>query len=325
MFEHFTFGAQAQTRYYLQDEIISASPTDTSFNQRVDCSRSRPSYTKEYSFPQIEVTEPHPGLNDIVSQFTRYTLRPVEEDLRPRILVDDNLLSPCSAEDKRFEDQAFEFPERLQYVSTRSCGLRTFTPSSSISDSTPGTPVESKGSGSHDGGCRRQRRQLNTQLQSCTNHVRDINSLVEDMISTGDQCRLFSTSTSSSITPPRSRLASHISIASDLSMSDATNDNSEEESLYGPPQSIDPNEDEGFAEMEDDDLQAHNLSLRSVRMPNGIRKAQGPTAAVAMRMRGSGAGLDRSFCLVPQGVKRRHAGGLPRMRKRRGAVKVETE
>ena len=38
--------------------------------------------------------------------------------------------------------------------------------------------------------CRRMQRQLNTQLQLSTTHMRDISTLVEDMISSNSQCRL---------------------------------------------------------------------------------------------------------------------------------------
>lgn len=52
------------------------------------------------------------------------------------------------------------------------------------SQTAPSTPSHASVS------CRRLQRQLNVQLQSSTSHIRDIDSLVSEMISSSSQCRL---------------------------------------------------------------------------------------------------------------------------------------
>jgi len=88
--------------------------------------------------------------------------------------------------------------------------------------------------------CRRLQRQLNTQLQLSTSHIRDLKTLMEDMIDTSSQCRLYS--------PTMKYLAADpAEVDHQLSLEI----------------------DEGFSEPLDTDTET---SLRRASSPSGIRK-----------------------------------------------------
>jgi len=120
----------------------------------------------------------------------------------------------------------------------------------------PTTSAPSPGYNMSFGGsiaCRRAQRQLNTQLQLSTSHMRDINMLVEHMISSNSQCRLQSRSSLSPLQSPMS--LPNLDLVVDP-MDDAS---------FGKMEY-----DEGFCETE---LRAEEeLSLRRASAPSGIRK-----------------------------------------------------
>jgi hypothetical protein len=101
---------------------------------------------------------------------------------------------------------------------------------------------------------------LNVQLQSCSNHVKDISALVEDMVATNSQCTIHqSTSRPHLATPPTSR---------------------EEDDVYDfnradPADQITVSyEDEGFVDMDEDEMTAveDEMTLRRASAPWGVRK-----------------------------------------------------
>jgi len=226
MFEHFTFGAQAQTRYDQDD--LSASPTDTSFI----------SPPTSYPFPESQA---HP-FDDIVNKFSRQTLRPEDrEDARPSAWAD-------SVESPPFDDFT---EEELTYVSTTRGLTRVSHSVSNISLPQSNTD------------CRRAQRQLQTQLQSCSVHTRDINALVEDMVTSNSQCTLRKSPSRPYVSsPPPSGAGSYIPRLKAL----AVDDSEYSEVQFERPSPC--NEDEGFAEMDD----AEVMSLRRASTPSGIRK-----------------------------------------------------
>jgi hypothetical protein len=233
MFEHFTFAAQAQTNH---DEVL-ASPTDISFPS--------PLSPPPTSFFPTQLD----GVSDIVNQFSKQTLYPEFENELPQQSIcqsreDDD--SPTLDLDHDMEPFS---PDELSYVSTTK-GMITIN--SWESPSPPNTPTLPHPKSSTVA-CRRLQRQLNVHLQSCSNHVRDINALVEDMIVSNSQCRLHKSPSRLPLSsPPPSRL------------SDLVVDTTQE-----PP----PFEDEGFAEIEDSMWGIEEeMSLRIAGTPSGIRK-----------------------------------------------------
>ena len=102
----------------------------------------------------------------------------------------------------------------------------------------------------------RLQRQLNVQLQSCEGHVKDINELIEDMISSHSQCRITSQASSSSL-------------SADVTFVDLTPDSD------GVPVGSDNDVDEGFCEGEDMDEEEMEICLRMASAPAGIRKYYG--------------------------------------------------
>ena len=239
MFEHFTFGAQAQTQYH-QQEDVSASPTDTTFPSPL----SPPSPTTYFDYPT------NPGINDIVHKFSRQSLRP--EDIIPSQQPSWQQYTPSSPD--------FEITEE-NMTFTRANGDRYEIQTSVSVPSTPLLPPSRGGNLA----CRRLQRQLNVQLQSCSSHMRDINALVEDMIESNSQCTLHkSTSRPYLSSPPPSR-AGPVTAADVELVVDTT------ENFEG--REISVNEDEGFAEIEEDMWGIEEeMTLRRASTPSGIRK-----------------------------------------------------
>lgn len=233
MFEHFTFAAEAQT---IHDDVL-ASPTDISFPS--------PLSPPPTSFFPTQFD----GVSDIVNQFSKQSLYPESENEFPQQSIwrgKEDDAAPTLDLDHDMEPFS---PEELSYVSTRK-GIITIN--SWESRSLPNTPPLSHPR-SGTVACRRLQRQLNVQLQSCSNHVRDINALVEDMIVSNTQCRLHKSPSRLHLSsPPTSRL------------SDLVVDTTEEAT---------PFEDEGFAEIEDSMWgMEEEMSLRRASTPSGIRK-----------------------------------------------------
>jgi len=108
--------------------------------------------------------------------------------------------------------------------------------------SLPPTPILSHTSIGTSATCRRLQRQLNVQLMSCSSHMKDISSLVEDMITSNSQCTLRAPS------PPSSR------DGMDKLVVDTRNE-------------FEMQEDEGYCDDEEPEM-----SLRRAAVPVGIRK-----------------------------------------------------
>ena len=307
MFEHFTFGAEAQPRY-LQDEV-AASPTDITFvgSDR----RLASSFPTEYPFP-----EQVPAINDIVARFTNYTLRP--EDCNSS---NDSMTQFRSCTDTTTESSpTFDF-EDMSFVSTRR-GLKHVVRGSPVSDpSVTSHPFMSSTActpSGDDAGCRRLQRQLNMQLQSCKNHVKDINTLVETMISTNSQCRLR--------TPSRTRSNGQSSSADSIEVIAASPSNDlvtddvvfgdEDDSAIVAEQEVSPHEDEGFAEMDDEEGDIE-LSLRRASIPRGIRKHSGAIPQMGSKyknMSDSAIAVGSMNMYMPR--EKRKIRCAPRMRRR---------
>lgn len=133
--------------------------------------------------------------------------------------------------------------------------------------------------------CRRLQRQLNVQLQTCSSHIRDISTLVDDMVVTNSQCTLRKVTPRAYLTsPPPSR-------GSDVV-----------ENLVVDPKEFDEDLDEGFHE-DEGFVEEEGGSLRRASTPSGIRKYNG------MR-------YERSADVVIIGGRLK-VRSLPRMRKRK--------
>jgi hypothetical protein len=235
MFEHFTFAAQAQTNH---DEVL-ASPTDISFPSPLS-----PPPTS-YSPTQLD------GVSDIVNQLSKQSLYPESKNELPQQSIWQGREPDESPTLDLDHDMEPFSPDELSYVSTTK-GLITINSRESPSlPNTPTLPHPHPRSGTV--ACRRLQRQLNVQLQSCSNHVRDINALVEDMIVSNIQCRLHKSPSRLHLSsPPPSRLSGLVV------------DTTEESPSF---------EDEGFAEI-DDPMWAieEEMSLWRASTPSGIRK-----------------------------------------------------
>ena len=274
MFEHFTFGAQAQTN---NDEDVSASPTDTSFPSPIEAPPQPIS-----PFDSWESSPYQQGLDDIVNQLRNHSLSHDSEEPQRSLWQESQLPSPDP--DDPFTE------EELSYIST----TRGMAKVHNSTQSMPNTPLMAP---SHNGSvaCRRLQRQLNVQLQSCSNHVRDINSLVEDMITSNSQCRLHkSTSRPYLSSPPSSRHEEE----------DLVVDTTESEASH-----ISVDEDEGFGDFEDPStLLQEEVSLRRASTPSGIRKYGG------LRYRASAECVGANGVMGSNGKTKVRS--VPRMRKR---------
>lgn len=276
MFEHFTFGAQPQINY---DDDVSASPTDTSFPSPIEAPPSSISpFDPWNSSPYQE------GLNDIVNQLNNHSLSHDSEEPQQSLWRDAQLPSP------EYDADPFS-EEELTYVSTTRGMARVHHTTQSVPN-TPLMPPSQSGSVA----CRRLQRQLNVQLQSCSNHMRNINSLVEDMIVSNSQCRLHkSTSRQYLSSPPPSRHG----------MEECVIETTEFETP-----NIVVDEDEGFGDCEDQSaLLKEEVSLRRASTPIGIRKYGG------LRYRASAECVGNNGAIGSNG--RMKVRSVPRMRRRK--------
>jgi hypothetical protein len=208
-----------------------------------------------YPFP------PQGGINDIVAKFAQQSLQS-RDQLAQQFQAWQNY-PPFSTDDS---DDNME-PEDTQ--------------------SLPGTPLLPARATL---ACRRLQRQLNVQLQSCTSHIRDINSLVEGMITSNSQWVLHnSTSRQPLSSQPPSRAGDELII--DLEEYDEPREMTAELDV-----------DEGFHEEEDEDSE---MTLRRASTPSGIRKY----GIAGLRYKGS------AECMMVQGKLKVRC--IPRMRKRK--------
>lgn len=257
MFDCFTFGAQPQKHFHQPDEA-AASPTD------ISCIPTQPAPTS-YPFPEASAG---PAMNDLLDKLGGQTLVPDDNEGSQPSMWNDTLSGPA------FEN-AVEEGFQFTYISTRR-GLTTFKASPS---SGPAYSAPTSSSHSSPPPCKRLQRQLNTQLQTCTNHVKDITDLVEDMISTNTQCTLYPAPTTplpiiEAPSPPQI-------LALDPDVSTAITPST-------PPQILEADSDEGFSELDElgalelliqqqEQAQDHDeaTSLRRASGPGGIRKFGG--------------------------------------------------
>ncbi|PVH89179.1 hypothetical protein DL98DRAFT_508301 [Cadophora sp. DSE1049] len=309
MFEHFTFGAQAQTSY-LEPEEISASPTDCSFP-----------ITSPAPTSYFPLTGPKGPMTDIVDKFSQQTLIP--DEAPHRSIWSDSLPSPDFSNDSSIDDEFT--PDEMSYVSTTR-GTSSLASSSSISStsSLPNLPHPRSSTNTNTVACRRLQRQLNVQLQSCNSHIKDISTLVEDMLTTNAQCRLHKTPSRPYLTspppPPPSGLvpSSKAELEAELAIdSQAAIDFADRE--------ISPDEDEGFAEMDDPfGILAfeEEMSLRRASAPTGIRKynvVKWRKSVECMGMRDAYANGGESGSTLARTKVR----SVPRMRRRKVDTVVE--
>ncbi|KAN0112903.1 hypothetical protein V8E51_005854 [Hyaloscypha variabilis] len=279
MFEHFTFAAQAQP-IDQQEEIISTSPTDTSFPSPV-------SATEQSSLPPWSPYH-QDTVEGIAHKFSQQSLRRENDELPQQSIwhgQDESLPSPDFDMDDDFTSY------EISYVSATR-GIIT-VPSSTSTHSLPHLP-----SLPHPRGgtlaCRRLQRQINVQLQASSSHIRDINALVEDMIVTNSQCTLHkSTSRPYLSSPPPSR-ADREELVVDMTE-------------FQLPARNFPDEDEGFSEIADEDWGIEEeMTLRRASTPSGIRKYG------VMRWRGS------AECVAAvNAAGRTKVRSVPRMRRRK--------
>jgi hypothetical protein len=249
MFEHFAFGAQHPDRFRPD---ISPSPTDTSLTSTsapTSCPSSDP-----------EMAALHSSISEIMLSLRDQTLQP-REDL--------NLQPPA--------------PPPLLRDPEPPCASSRVSCAASLPNAIPApTPPDDSAA------CRRLQRQLNVQLQTSQNHIRDVKALVEDMILTNSQCAIRPASRNSLPAPPQPDLTRDLIVDHPMDVDDC------------PP--ADEDTDEGF---QDGPPPKEKLVYRRARapLPAGIRKAPA----------GDGArGAD--YVVVEGRVLVRSA---PRMRKRK--------
>jgi len=270
MFDHFTFGACAQT-VHAQTEDIPASPTNTSFPSPM--SASAPVFFDDYS-----------PLDAIVDAFAQSSLRLDENEEPQRSAWVNHLPSPSFSSN---DDSEFTI-EELSYVSTRRNMAKVVL--TQVDSTVNVNRMMEPRNGTV--ASRRARKTMDTKVLSLCCHGRDIDALVEDMIVTGEQCTLHS-STQQNACPPTSQSTQPLP---DELIVDTTEINAQ----------ID---DEGFGEMEEAtsdllDMEIFNIerlekdddmTLRRASTPSGIRKGLGKYNVVKWRKSGdivgSGPGL----------------------------------
>jgi hypothetical protein len=234
MFDTYVFGTHIQTARAAATclEEITASPTDCSFPLTL----TRPTCTR-----RCIATRPQGPINEIVHQLAEQGLV-VPENLEPpvRCRPASSSISESTTEALVVDDTP-TIPGAVRIAQRATRSLPNLRP---VISHTRGTVA-----------CRRLQRQLHVQLQSCSNHIREISTLVEDMVTTQAQCRLHRF-------PLPSPENEHHLIVPDLRGDQ-------------PVMSLDV--DEGFIEMdEDEDLPQliidDEMTLRRASTPSGIQK-----------------------------------------------------
>jgi hypothetical protein len=277
MFEHFTFGALPQPRLATEDADLQASPTDTSFSSPLTPCSPQPS-----QHPQ--------GLDTVVDKFSAHSLQ--SQDL---------LVSHFAA----WVTDAEERPDGEDV-----CISQTITKHASLPTSLSPAPANPRGTVA----CRRLQRQLNVQLQTSATHVRDLNSLVSEMLETNSQCRLTTPSPSPPVVTPTSPppVPTHPFIID--TEPDSPTTTTQQAWFHPPPPQNHHAEleiDEGFCEQDEEQRSfEEEMSLRRASTPSGIRKYNNPTTM------GAGRWARSADCVLIGGkIKVKN---VPRMRRRRG-------
>ena len=224
MFETFTFGAHPQLSHQLDDAL--PSPTDASFH----ASPSSPATSDPIPFHSNQS-----DLNDIVARLARQTL---QQQSRNEWFNRFQAGRDAPLERLEVDDD----DEDLHAAKQQGIDMASLPLSA-----TP-TKVSSK----------RVQRQRNVQLQSCPSHLKDINTLVENMISANSQCRITSLPDISP-SPPKPLTGGDEPLAVDFSKG---NDESVEADCI----------DEGFCDGEYHEEDDSKMSLRAASMLAGIRK-----------------------------------------------------
>jgi len=232
MFEHFTFGVPARPEDSSQYQDVS--PCDTSFTP--SRSPSPPSSSGNKSAAPSALT-------DLLSKLEEQSLQHGNDDLPQSF--------PCSLPSPPADEHLAypEIDETLRFqLSNKS------TPSTPTTSSRPTTP---RPTSSHQ--CRRLQRQMNTQLLCTNSQIQSIGALVDEMVSTGDQCNVYQPPLSPALPP--------------VSNSIPQNGNSESQLEESNAEDV----DEGFFEADVGDevqIEVDNLlwSLRRANGPSGVLK-----------------------------------------------------
>ncbi|KAJ8062570.1 hypothetical protein OCU04_009095 [Sclerotinia nivalis] len=262
MFENFTFGA-APTNPYQCDDDLQLSPRDDSYPV--------PLSPSDNSYPFFDDYKPSTPLDDIINKFRQQSL---------------------SYEDAR-DIQSRQYTSPTPSLS----GDSEMSSPSNATQSVPTTPTSPYRAGVL--ACRRLQRQVNVQLQCSTSHIRDISSLVEDMLSNNSQCNLHkSPSKTTFVSPAMSTLVVDPCTQNDWS-------DIEMEKARRRWFNIVVNDvDEAYVEGDNWDREEACLSLRRASTPIGIKK-QGLRCRTSMESVG--------------GIRMKVA-KVPRMRMRKGKV-----
>ncbi|CAL3968525.1 unnamed protein product [Diplocarpon coronariae] len=276
MFDHFTFGAQPHTLPpSTQDEALS--PTDTSFFPEAESEARSRSY-----FGQKSGLVPRGGISEIVQRLEQQSIQgqantSTDNYHMPADASVWTVPSPSLSIGSSSTENEYDFsPQEIAYV-PRTGGLVT------AQLSFPDLHTKTVAS-------RRLQRQVNVRLQSCKSHMRDIASLVEDMISNSEQCR-FRSSTSRHVRSTETDRAAD------------QHDREFARGGFGVGVGV-CEDDEGFVKMGDELVDAcilaqeEEMTLRRASTPRGVRKA----------------GLDAGYGRLLRGKVR----SAPRMRRRKG-------
>lgn len=239
MFETFVFGTQIQTASACTHDDIAASPTD--------CSFTHPPSPQPFTPHTYKLAD----LSEIVHQFSQQSLclhNDHDEAPQQSRWAESRLCTPTFNQTamSKFTD------EELSYVST--VHGRKITLSSTRAKAHNTTPTQQARSTVP---CRRLQRQLNVQLQSCTSHIKDLHTLVEEMVATSSQCRLAPS--------PVHRASSPI-----IPLSPTSAAAFEDAYIFTTSSSPEPTTDEEYP----DDFLALDeaISLRRASTPSGVRK-----------------------------------------------------
>lgn len=266
MFENFTFGAAPVN--FDQCDDVQPSPRDDSFPVSLSPADS--------SYPFFESCDPSSPLDDIINQFRKQSIS--YEDARDLQARQCTSPTPSLSEDSEMSSPS---------NSTRSV---------------PTTPTSPYRAGVL--ACRRLQRQVNMQLQCSTSHVRDISTLVEDMLNNNSQCNLRKSPSKPSLIPsPISALAVDSSTQNDW------NDIEIEKARRRWLNTVVNDVDKAYMEEDSWDREEYSLSLRRASTPSGIRK-QGLRCRTSMESVGGG---------------RMKVAKVPRMRTRKGKTGRVTE
>lgn len=189
MFEHYTFGTQVHASRCTGDEDAHISPIDRSR----PASQQRPSSATQPSSQHVTA--------DVDCQPKRLSIDSISEKLQKQHIRLDTIEmfrpSRPAYEGSLFQsDQELEVDPRYQLPSPPETH-RTTSTSSDFAPQLPTVPFSLDEDDSAAQDPKRLRRQLTTQFNNNPLNTRTIQTLVADMISTGEQCNVYSATPSS--------------------------------------------------------------------------------------------------------------------------------